>query len=79
MQATVTGDVAALAWVVGTAYQGQGYAGEAAQAARDHLQDKDIEAHIHPRNLASQAVARKIGLHPTEETIDGETVWRASR
>ena len=32
LQATVTADTTAIAWVVGTAYQGQGFATEAARA-----------------------------------------------
>ena len=37
-----------------------------------------IEAHIHPEHQASAAVARHVGLAPTDERVDGETVWRRS-
>lgn len=75
VQATVTGDVAELAWVVGTAYQGQGYAAEAAAAVRDAMTSAEIRACIAPGHTASERVARRLGLVATEETVDGETVW----
>jgi RimJ/RimL family protein N-acetyltransferase len=37
-----------------------------------------IDAHIHPEHSASAAVARRVGLTPTEAEVDGETVWRRS-
>lgn len=76
VQATVTGDVAELAWVVGTAYQGQGYAAEAAAAARDAMGPAgEVRACIAPGHTASERVARRLGLVATEETVEGETVW----
>ena len=91
VQATVV-DVAGvvtaeLAWVIGTAYQRQGYAVEGAQAARDaitgpgSLSGDDaavVQAHIAPGHTASEAVARHLGLAPDEEQ-DGETLWRTPR
>ena len=75
---------AELAWVVGTAYQGRGYATEAARAARDAISGPGsasgddatvVEAHISPGHAASEAVARHLGLHPTATVDDGETLW----
>ncbi len=80
VQATVRDGVADLAWVVGTAYQGQGLASEAALAVRDWLTGSGavVQAHIAPGNAASEAVARRIGLLLTDEVDgDGERLWRA--
>jgi RimJ/RimL family protein N-acetyltransferase len=79
VQATVTGDTADLAWVVGTPWQGSGFATEAAQAIRDWLADHGaarFSAHIHPEHHASGAVATRLGLRPTGQVDDeGEMVW----
>ena len=80
VQATVTGDQADLAWVVGTPWQGFGYATEASEAMRDWLRDHgaaSFSAHIHPDHSASQAIAAKLGLQPTgQHDDDGEMIWR---
>ncbi|WP_336212329.1 GNAT family N-acetyltransferase [Nonomuraea sp. LPB2021202275-12-8] len=81
VQATITdgGRRAEIAWVVGSRQQGQGYASEAAQALVTWLDGRGvatIEAHIHPRHAASAAVARRVGLLPTERFDDGERLWR---
>jgi RimJ/RimL family protein N-acetyltransferase len=83
VQATVTpgvrGPQAAVAWVVGTPYQHQGLAAEAAVALVGWLRERsvtDILANIHPDNLASAGVARRIGLRPTEQYAGDEIVWR---
>lgn len=59
VQATVSesrdGLTAEVAWVIGTAHQGHGYA----------------------REEASEAVARAVGLTPTEAFDDGEVRWEA--
>lgn len=81
VQATVTGPTAEIAWVVGTPWQGRGYASEAARALVDHLSGRSLHtviAHIHPDHLASAAVARAAGLAPTAEMQDGEVRWRRS-
>ncbi len=68
-----------VAWVIGIAWQGRGYAAEAATALVEWLRDlgiDDIRANIHPGHHASAAAARRAGLHPTVERNDGETVWR---
>jgi RimJ/RimL family protein N-acetyltransferase len=82
VQATVSsGDllVAEVAWVVGTAWQGQGMATEAARALVDWLGCQGVRvviAHVHPDHQASAAVAAAAGLSPTDEQQDGETRWR---
>jgi RimJ/RimL family protein N-acetyltransferase len=81
VQATVMGPTAEIAWVVGTPWQGRGYASEAARALVDHLSGRSLHtviAHIHPDHLASAAVARAAGLAPTAEMQDGEVRWRRS-
>ncbi len=73
------GPVAELAWVIGTAYQGRGYAREGAAAVVATLpEDTLLVAHIHPDNRASAAVARALGLVPGEHVVDGETRWMSA-
>lgn len=78
-QATVEGDHAELAWVIGVPWQGCGYATEAAMAMRTWLTQSGVasfSAHIHPDHVASQRVAVKIGLVPSGEHDDeGEMIW----
>ncbi len=72
---------AEIAWVIGVPWQGRGYASEAALALISWLQLRGtttVIAHIHPDHAASAGVARRAGLHPTEDTEDGERVWRWS-
>ncbi|MFF1299441.1 MULTISPECIES: GNAT family N-acetyltransferase [unclassified Streptomyces] len=82
VQATVTGKhEAEIAWIVGTPWQGQGLASEAARGlvtwlVRHYV--RTVTAHIHPAHTASAAVATAAGLLPTDEQHDGETVWRLS-
>jgi RimJ/RimL family protein N-acetyltransferase len=70
-----------VAWVVGTAWQGRGYAVEAASALVAWLWERgvtEIRANIHPEHAASARVAERIGLAPTGELDDeGEQIWRA--
>jgi RimJ/RimL family protein N-acetyltransferase len=75
VQASVEGEQAWLAWVIGTAHQGHGYAAEAAAAVRNHV-TVPVCAAISAANAASEAVARAIGLSPTVEQVGGERVWR---
>ena len=82
VQATITtGDetLAEIAWVVGTPWQRQGIATEAARALVAWLTDQSVHtviAHIHPRHLASAAVATAAGLTPIGQLDDGEMRWR---
>ncbi|MFJ7078583.1 GNAT family N-acetyltransferase [Streptomyces sp. NPDC098781] len=80
VQATVTeGAVAEIAWVVGTPWQGQGLASEAARALVARLGQRSVRtvvAHIHPDHRASAAVATAAGMSATEEEQEGETRWR---
>jgi len=69
---------AEVAWVIGVAAQGKGFASEAALALVDGLRAQDVDdvrANIHPDHAASAAVARAAGLQPTDRTVDGEVVW----
>lgn len=84
VQATVGGPAtdrtAEVAWVVGTPWQGRGYATEAARALVAWLAARSVTqviAHIHPGHRASAAVARAAGLAPTDQWQDGEVRWRA--
>jgi RimJ/RimL family protein N-acetyltransferase len=78
VQATIAGDVAEIAWVVGTPWQGRGIATEAARALVAHLLGSGVAtvvAHIHPQHRASAAVAAAAGLAPTAGPCDGEVRW----
>jgi RimJ/RimL family protein N-acetyltransferase len=82
VQATIsTADepLAEVAWVVGTSWQGQGIATEAARALISWLGHQSVHfaiAHIHPRHWASATVAAATGLTPTAQLEDGETRWQ---
>jgi RimJ/RimL family protein N-acetyltransferase len=81
VQATISTSgepVAEIAWVVGTRWQGQGIATEAARALVDWLGRQSVRsvvAHIHPTHHASAAVAAAAGLTATAESVAGETRW----
>jgi RimJ/RimL family protein N-acetyltransferase len=82
VQATVSGDAptetAALAWMIGLGFQGQGYGREGAACAMQALSGRGIRsftASIHPQHMASIALARALGFRPTGEWADGEIVW----
>jgi RimJ/RimL family protein N-acetyltransferase len=84
LQATIVShgldDAAAdIAWLIGTPWQGRGFAGEAARALVRWLQSIGvwtITAHIAVGHAASERVARAAGLAPTPDMEDGEVVWR---
>jgi RimJ/RimL family protein N-acetyltransferase len=81
IQATITdgGKRAEIAWVIGRAWQGNGYASDAARALVTWLDGqgvRPIDAHINPGHLASAAVARRAGLTPTNVVEDGELLWQ---
>ena len=80
VQATVHGDegVAELAWVIGTPWQGRGFASDAAAVVLEFVVASGVGrviAHVHPDHLASQRVAARLGLAPTTRTVDGEVEW----
>ncbi|GLU48435.1 GNAT family N-acetyltransferase [Nocardiopsis ansamitocini] len=82
VQATVGPDIgglrAVIAWMVGTPWQRRGYAAEASRGMVEWLHARGVRkvnAHIDPHNEASAAVARGIGLIPTDADYHGETVW----
>ncbi|MCJ1676740.1 GNAT family N-acetyltransferase [Streptomyces sp. APSN-46.1] len=84
VQATLTParDQAEMAWVLGTPWQGRGFATEAARALAGHLADIPVGrlvAHIHPDHHASAAVAAACGLSPTRHRQDGEIRWEFAR
>jgi RimJ/RimL family protein N-acetyltransferase len=67
-----------VAWVIGASWQGRGYGSEAAQALVAWLElakVPKIRARVHPQHIASQQVARRAGLRPTAQFLDGEEVW----
>jgi RimJ/RimL family protein N-acetyltransferase len=72
---------AELAWVIGHAFQGLGYAGEGATAMVRWLRTQGVtvfSAHVHPGHRASAAVARSVGMQPTGRMHDGEMLWSDS-
>ncbi len=82
VQATITTQgkriVAEVAWVTAWEYQSRGYASEAARVMAAWLRRQGVEvliAHVHPEHEASKAVARRIGLTPTGEVVEGEVAW----
>ncbi|MEA2251580.1 MAG: hypothetical protein QOG70_1822 [Solirubrobacteraceae bacterium] len=83
VQATVTTrnprSTASVAWVIGSDFQNQGFASEAARVLVEWLWHRvdEIVACIHPDHRASAVVATRAGLCPTDEERDGEQVWRA--
>lgn len=71
-----------IAWLVGTAWQGRGYATEAARTLVGWLEKSGIDtitAHVHHENVASARVAERAGLEATSEIEDGEVVWQRAR
>lgn len=69
---------AELAWVVGSDRQGRGYAKEGARllvALLARRGARELTAHVHPEHAASEAVARSLGLSPTETLQEGERRW----
>jgi len=72
-----------LGWHLFDGAEGHGYAYEAAVAARDDYHDRMTDAplisHIHPDNLRSQALARRLGAVPERELTFFDrpcTIWR---
>lgn len=79
LQATVTDHETAIAWTIGSVFQRRGFATEAGVAVlpwlRTMVGHAAILAWIHPDHLASQGVARRIGMRPTDRVRDGEVAW----
>ena len=78
VQATVIAGTAEIAWVIGIAWQGRGFAKEAVQGLATWLRTQRIGriiAHVHPDHTASAAVAAAIGLARTDVLEDGEYLW----
>jgi RimJ/RimL family protein N-acetyltransferase len=75
-----TAGPALVAWVVGTPFQGHGYATEAALSLVGRLRSAGwlVAADIHPDHVASQRVARAAGLTPTDVIVDGEVRWTSA-
>ena len=70
---------AMVAWTIGSPWQRQGYASEAAAGLVQWLSGNGVTpivAHVHPDHAASSGVAVRIGLRPTADVVDGETVWQ---
>ena len=83
VQATVpvSGEPTEIAWVIGTPWQGRGYARRAVTLLLAALAAEGVGqviAHIHPQNRASVRLATRLGFQATDIVIDGETRWRAS-
>jgi RimJ/RimL family protein N-acetyltransferase len=73
------GVTADLAWLVTPSAQGHGFATEAAQQVATWLHSihmQELNALIHPEHEASAHVARRIGMHSTTISRDGEVLWR---
>lgn len=73
------GMTADLAWLVTPSAQGHGFATEAAQQVATWLHSipmQELNALIHPEHKASAHVARRIGMHSTTISRDGEVLWR---
>lgn len=74
----MNGTTAEIAWVIGVKWQRQGRATPAVRLMLEKLAARgveDITADIHPANKASEGVARRVGMSPTGEVVDGETRW----
>lgn len=72
------GEIADLAWVIGTAFQGIGFGKEAAATVADWLRSQGVtrlRANVHRDHHASMAVARAAGLEQTPVLVDGEVRW----
>lgn len=79
LETSAGGTVCELAWIVGTRFQGLGYAREGATAMvawLDRHGAAQLLADIHPGNEASMGVARWVGLSCTGEVVErGDVRW----
>ena len=79
VQATIEGNTAEVSWLIGSRWQGNGYAIEAVGALMSWLADNqivEVTAHIQPQHRASQRIARRFHLKPSGTYHEGEEVWR---
>lgn len=81
VQATIPrdGGPTQIGWLVGVPWQGQGRATRAVRLLLEELDRRgitEVVAHIHPDHVASQRVARNVGLVPTDDLVDGEVRWK---
>ena len=81
VQATVASDQSSadVAWEIGVAEQGNGFASEAASAVVEWLFGHGVttvQAFVHPAHAASAIVAARAGLIATDQSVDGEVLWR---
>jgi RimJ/RimL family protein N-acetyltransferase len=82
VQATIRDEHADVAWVIGPAWQGHGYATEATLGMLAWLYRagiQDIAANIQPSHKASNHVAIKTGFSRTNQVHDGEDIWVHSK
>ncbi|MGO2586223.1 MAG: GNAT family N-acetyltransferase [Brachybacterium tyrofermentans] len=80
VQATIPADQrpAEIAWVIGRPWQRRGFAGRAAQLLVNDLRARGVAqiiAHIHPDHEASQRIAERLGMTPSDVVVEGETRW----
>lgn len=78
VQATITADCAELAWVIGVAFQRNGFATEAAVAMADWLAAAGFparRAHVAIGHTGSERVAAALGMTPTDLLVEGERRW----
>ncbi len=67
-----------VAWVIGRAWQGQGYASEAVGAMVMALRaagTRRLVAHVRADHAASRRVAERAGLAPTGTAVGDEDEW----
>lgn len=79
VQATIAGDKADVAWVIGVKAQGRGYATSASRLMIDQLTKfgiSDLTCHIGDNNIPSIRVAEKLGFINSGVVDDGENIWR---
>ena len=79
LQATLEDDQADIAWLVGSEWQGKGFASEGASRLVAWLGNCGvgcISARIKPGHAASFKVASAAGLEPVGYQEDGEDVWQ---
>lgn len=81
-QATVVRGSCEVAYLVDPPAQRQGFATEMMTAfcadLRETIKPAGFTAHIYPGHVASEGVAKALGLAPTAERVDGEQVWKAA-